>query len=45
VELGRNAGARHQTQEKITASRAVLFNDLAPVRALESFLLGVTAPR
>jgi predicted O-linked N-acetylglucosamine transferase (SPINDLY family) len=45
VELGRNAGARHATREKITASRTVLFNDPAPVRALESFLLEVTRPR
>jgi protein O-GlcNAc transferase len=45
VELGRNAGARQATREKITASRALLFDDLAPVRALESFLLEVTGPR
>jgi predicted O-linked N-acetylglucosamine transferase (SPINDLY family) len=45
VRLGTNADARRQLREKITASRHVLFDDTAPVRALEAFLAEVAGSR
>jgi len=45
VRLGSNAGARQELREKIIESRRVLFNDLAPVRALETFLDEVAVTR
>lgn len=44
VRLGRDATYRAHIREQMVARRAVLFNDLAPVRALESFLAEV-APK
>ena len=45
VRLGKSADLRRQLRGKITASRAVLFNDMAPVRALEAFLDKATRPQ
>jgi predicted O-linked N-acetylglucosamine transferase (SPINDLY family) len=42
VELASNGPYRRQIRERIKASRSVLFDDVAPIRALEAFLIGVT---
>ena len=41
VRLAEDAGYRQSIRERIEASRHVLFEDLAPIRALEDFLTGV----
>ena len=41
VRLAEDAGYRQSVRERIEASRHVLFEDLAPIRALEDFLTGV----
>jgi len=41
VRLAEDAGYRQSIRERIEASRHVLFEDLAPIRALEEFLTGV----
>jgi protein O-GlcNAc transferase len=42
VKLGQNAEYRRDVRARIVASRDVLFDDVAPIRALEGFLLEVT---
>ena len=42
VRLGQDAGYRRDVRKRIVASRDVLFDDVAPIRALERFLLEVT---
>ena len=41
VRLAEDTGYRQSIRERIEASRHVLFEDLAPIRALEDFLTGV----
>lgn len=41
VRLAQDAGYRQTIRERIEVSRHVLFEDLAPIRALEDFLTGV----
>ena len=41
VRLAEDAGYRQSIRERIEALRHVLFEDLAPIRALEDFLTGV----
>jgi predicted O-linked N-acetylglucosamine transferase (SPINDLY family) len=36
--IGRDAAYRRELRERIAGRRAILFNDEAPVRALEAFL-------
>lgn len=43
VTLAQNAEFRHHVRERIAASRHVLFADVAPIRALEEFLVEATA--
>ncbi len=45
VNLARDAGYRQRIRERIQADRHVLFNDTAPVRGLEDFLVNVTRRR
>jgi predicted O-linked N-acetylglucosamine transferase (SPINDLY family) len=42
VKLGQDAGYRERVHMRIEASRHLVFDDIAPVRALEKFLIGVT---
>jgi protein O-GlcNAc transferase len=42
VKLGQDAEYRRDVRARIVASRDVLFDDVAPIRALEGFLLEVT---
>ena len=42
VKLARNADYRRHIRERIDANRHVLFNDAAPIRGLEDFLVNVT---
>ena len=42
VKLGQDAGYRERIRTRIEASRHLVFDDIAPVRALETFLIGVT---
>ena len=42
VKLGQDAGYRDRIRMRIEASRHRVFGDIAPVRALETFLIGVT---
>jgi predicted O-linked N-acetylglucosamine transferase (SPINDLY family) len=42
VKLGQDAGYRDRIRTRIEASRHLIFDDIAPVRALENFLIGVT---
>ncbi len=42
VRLATDAGFRERTRTRIAAARGVLFDDVAPVRALEDFLVDVT---
>jgi predicted O-linked N-acetylglucosamine transferase (SPINDLY family)/GT2 family glycosyltransferase len=42
VKLGQDAGYRERIRMRIEASRHLVFDDIAPVRALEEFLIGVT---
>jgi len=41
VKLGQDAGYRDRIRQSIKASRHLAFDDLAPIRALETFLLDV----
>ena len=41
VRLAEDADYRQSTRERIEASRHVLFEDLAPIRALEEFVTEV----
>ena len=43
IKLGKDPEYRGQVRERIHASREALFNDLTPVRALETFLTKVTS--
>ncbi len=43
VKLGQDAHYRAQTRERIAASRHLLFEDIASIRALEDFLTTATA--
>jgi tetratricopeptide (TPR) repeat protein len=45
VKLARDATYRHHLRTRIEASRHLLFEDVAPIRALESFLINVTGLR
>jgi predicted O-linked N-acetylglucosamine transferase (SPINDLY family) len=45
VKLASNADYRNITRARIEASRVVVFNELAPVRALEEFLINVSRKR
>ena len=45
VKLAKDAQYRRHICERIEASRQVLFEDIAPIRALEDFLAGVTVRR
>jgi predicted O-linked N-acetylglucosamine transferase (SPINDLY family) len=38
VQLGRDAALRQSVRHRIEQSRGVLFDDVAPMRALEEFL-------
>jgi predicted O-linked N-acetylglucosamine transferase (SPINDLY family) len=42
VKLARDAEYREHIRSRIAASRHVLFEDVAPIRALEDFLLKAT---
>ncbi|HEY2969867.1 MAG TPA: tetratricopeptide repeat protein [Casimicrobiaceae bacterium] len=42
VKLGQDAGYRDRIHMRIEASRHLIFDDIAPVRALEDFLIAVT---
>jgi len=42
VRLVQDTGYRQHVRERIEASRHLLFEDTAPIRALEDFLAGVT---
>ncbi len=44
VRLARDAEYREHIRSRIVASRHVLFEDMAPIRALEDFLLTATGP-
>jgi predicted O-linked N-acetylglucosamine transferase (SPINDLY family) len=43
IRLAQDADYRRDVRARIAASRSVLFDDVAPLRALEDFLLEVTA--
>ena len=43
VKLGQDANFRDRIRKRIETSRHLVFEDLAPVRALETFLLGVAS--
>jgi predicted O-linked N-acetylglucosamine transferase (SPINDLY family) len=43
VSLVQDAGYRKQVSERIGTSRPVLFDDVAPIRALEDFLVGAAS--
>lgn len=45
VKLAQDAGYRDQIRARIAASRDVLYEDVAPIRALEEFLMGVAGRR
>ena len=45
VRLAQDSGYRAQIRERIEASRHILFGDLAPIRALEDFLVRATNQR
>jgi protein O-GlcNAc transferase len=45
VNLAENAERRDHIRARIAASRDVLYEDTAPVRALEEFLIGVAGRR
>jgi predicted O-linked N-acetylglucosamine transferase (SPINDLY family) len=42
VKLARGAGYRQDARARMAASRSILYEDLAPIRALENFLLKAT---
>lgn len=44
VKLARDASYRQDVRTRMEASRSVLYEDLAPIRALEDFLLKATKP-
>ena len=44
VRLARDVGYREEVKQRIVEARPVLFDDVAPIRALEEFLLRVTVP-
>ena len=44
VRLARDAEYRHDIRKRIADNRHVLFNDTAPVKGLDEFLIGVTRP-
>ncbi len=45
VKIAQDPAYRTKIRQHIAASRAVLFNDVSSVRALESFLLDTADPR
>jgi protein O-GlcNAc transferase len=42
IELSQDSGARKRLGKEISKRRKILFSDLAPVRALEEFLISAT---